>query len=878
MSDLTPEQAAGLEIAHAMVEAGIPVFVAARDSSGGRREFLYPKGWETIRPSHDWVNRWRPGMALCAVTGVVADVLDTDPRNGGAESRQGLVDAGMWPRVYGVVSTPGGGTHEWVHRTRVAKAVLAPGVDLQAGEDNGEGRGFVFLPPTERKAKGGPHDGQVVAYAWTEALDVDYLTDWGADGDESTEHIQWMVQNARARRTPAKVRTSVAGGAASTEDDDPFDTVFSTWTPESADRVIQGQITVVESARDGAINSTLGGAARLLGRFVAGGYLAQEEAETSLLDALARGGVHSDRWNLANGRDWTAATVIGAGLARGMEEPWEVMITQESEAAVEAQVARAEPGVKVAPARPAQAVPDLCVTTAADMTYWLQSALGSGSLSGFFLRSGAVVHTPRVDEAGYVPPREEGAENGPAQIQVVSAGQLAAKIQYAHRCYKIVRNKETKEDVEVPALFPLEAAKRSLDAPEAMVMLRTLAGVTHTPMVRRDGTMLATPGYDDASGFMFLPEAGVRALPVPEVPSAQDVERAVGLLDEMVAGFPWQTKDDKANYYGLLLTPLLRLMSPPSYKAFFIGAHQPGSGKTLLADVARILHGGVFRSDMPMDEKEIKSMTSTLLATTSAPVIQVDNVTGVLRSSYLAGVLTSDGEMTERELGKSSNLAFTNDRVWVFTGNNPSLGGDLVRRTITIMIDPNMANPETREFAIQDLKQWATDHRNELLHALMVMIRHWAASGARPAVRKQSDSFASWEATVGGILAACGVPGEFDLESGKRASAGGDDDGLAALLEHIWEGFGDKVWTVSELLVAEPDEFRASATEWLPTAVLDKLARSEAGGRKSLGRWLLNRVGRWVTTDEGVPLVIREAGKNRNKVAQWKVETNAPAR
>jgi hypothetical protein len=869
MSELTEAQQKGLAIAREMVEAGIPVFVASRNHGTGH-EFLLPKAWQETRPNPAVIDRWRPGMALCAVTGVVADVLDTDPRNGGEDSRQEIISSGMWPRVYGVVSTPGGGTHEYVHRTRVAKAVVAPGVDLQAGEDNGEGRGFVYLPPTERLAKGGPRDGQMVEYAWETPLDVPYLTDWTDEGDGTTDHLTWMVQNARARRTTVTRKSGTK--VTNPDDEDPFDTVWSVWTPESADRVINGQLASVQGAKDGTVNSILGGAARLLGRFVAGGYLEREAAEAMLLEALARGGVHSDSWNVANGRSWTAATVIGAGMAKGEEEPWEVMITQETEAGTE--VARDEPGVQPAPARVGQRVPDLCVTTAAEMTYWLQSALGSGSLSGFFRRTGQVVHTPRVDEAGYVPPADEHDQNGPAQIQAVSPGQLTAKIQYAHRCYKVVKDKESKEEREVPALFPLEAAKRAVDAPEAMAMLRSLAGVTHTPMVRRDGSILAAPGYDDGSAFLFLPGPGVKSLPVPEVPTAEDVESAVGLLDEMVAGFPWETKDDKANYYGMLLTPLLRLMAPPSYKAFFIGAHQPGSGKTLLADVARILHGGILRSEMPMDEPEIKKMTTSMLATTSAPVIHVDNVTGVLRSPTLAGLLTSNGELQDRELGSSRNLTFTNDRVWVFTGNNPSLGGDMVRRTITIMIDPNMANPETRSFAIQDLPGWVQERRNDILRALMVMIRHWVASGGRPAARQQSDSFATWESTVDGILQACGVTGEFDKQSGQRAAKGGDDDGLAALLEYIWTTRGDAKWTVGELLVAEPDEFRASAQEWLPTPILDKLARSEAGGRKSLGRWLLNRVGRWVTTEEGLPLVIREAGKNRNKVAQWCVESH----
>lgn len=869
--ELTPEQAAAIATAHAMVDAGIPVFVAARNSGPGP-EFLYPKMWETTKPNHETVDRWRPGMALCYVTGVVADVLDTDPRNGGAESRVDLTNAGVWPRAYGTVLTPGGGTHEWITRTHVAKASPAAGIDLQAGDDHGEGRGFVFGPPTVRRAKGGPNDGQDVEYRWEAEPDLDWLTDWHEDeGDGTQEALASLVRAGRARRTP--VKTKKGGQAAERDEDDPFDTVYSAWDEAAAQRVINGQLAAVEAARDGTINSALGGAARLIGRFVGGGFLTEDEAATQLLAALERGGVHSDKWNVANGRNWTAGTVIGAALAKGQEEPWEVMASAEPEFE---DAPRDEPGVQPVRA-PGAALPDLCITTTADMTYWLQSALGSGTLSGFFSRSGAVVHTPRINDLGYVPPRDEHDENGPIQIQAVSPGQLTAKIQYAHRCYKVVKDKEKDggQEREVSALFPLEAAKRAVDAPEAMVMLRALAGVTHTPMVRRDGSILDVPGYDSASGYLFLPGPGVNVPTVNPTPTQEEVAKAVNLLDEMVAGFPFVTKEDRVNYYGLLITPLLRMLAPPSYKAFFIGAHQPGSGKTLLADIVRILHGGILRSEMPGDEPEIKKMTTSLLATTSAPVVHIDNVTGVLRSATLAGLLTSSGELEDRELGKTGNVKFTNDRVWVFTGNNPSLGGDMVRRTITIMIDPNMANPERREFAIQDLPAWVEANRNRLLHALMVIIRHWVASGRRPAVRAQSDSFATWEAALGGMLESAGVPGMFDQESGQRAAMGGDDDGLAALLEHIHSGHGSNPWTVSQLLTAEPDEFRADAREWLPSLILDKLQRSEAGGRKSLGRWLMNRLGRWVTTDEGVSLVLREAGKDRNKVALWKVETRS---
>jgi hypothetical protein len=876
--DLSPDQAEAIQIAHDLVDLGVPIFSAYADTLKG--DFLYPEDWQSKRPAHAAVERWRPGMALAMVTGVVHDVIDVDPRNGGDEGWAELEAAGAVPLIWGEAATPSAGRHLLVARTHIRKTKPAKGIDLQAGDDRGEGRGFVFIAPTVRVSKHGPNEGQPVAYRWVSAPVAP------VDGpDEGMANLLAHVELAKKPRRPA---TRAAKATAPDDDADAFaDMGGDEWTPEAADRVIAGQIEAVTRAREGEVNSALGGAARLLGRFVAGGYLDEDEATQRLLDALDAGGVHSDRWNVANGKTWTAATVIGAGLANGGEEPWEVA-SESSPLSHSAQPShQAGPAGSVGvtqaashqgPASPSPAptaksggVPRLQITSAADMAYWLQSVLGSGQLSGYFLRNGQVVHTPRVDELGYVPAKVDEDENGPAQIQPVSAATLTAKIQYAFSCYAIKRDKETKEERESPALFPLEAARRATDAPEAMAMLRGLAGITHTPMVRADGSILEAPGYDPATRYLFLPGPGVKVAKVPEVPTPAEVEKAVALLDYMTAGFPWEGKDDRANYYGLLLTPLLRALAPPSYKAFFVGAHQPGSGKTLLADVARILHGGIFRSEFPQDEKEVKSMTTSLLATTSAPVVHIDNIGGVLRSSYLAGLLTARGEMQERELGKSSNLAFTNDRLWVFTGNNPSLGGDLVRRTIMVMIDPNMANPETRQFEIRDLPAWTEAHRNEILHALLTMVRAWVAAGRPLADRAQSDSFATWEATVAGILNVCGVPGEFDQMSGKKAAAGGDDDGLSQVLERIYEKHTDQDWTVQMVLEAGNDEWGIGDLDWLPSPVLDKMARSLASGKKTMGYWLRNRLGRWVSGSDGHSYVIREAGK-RHGSALWRIE------
>lgn len=741
------------------------------------------------------------------------------------------------PPTPAVARTPGGGEHHY-YREHDRHAVgndqdgkIAPHVDVR-----GLG-GFVIAPPsTDWRG----------AYEW-----IDGPPDW------STIPIvpDLVIERMKAKATP--LPAAAAAGA-----EDAFDSASGEerrFTEKEAEAFVLDAYRKLKATRQG-FNGAINNFAMACAHFPQ--WYPRERCARLMMKGLGT----PQGWAGPDAEDWK--TIESAYGATEAGKSW---VAVERTAAPTAAIDLGGGGK-----------PDLEVGSSADMTNWIEHALGVGTLSGYFLRGGAVTHTPRVDEAGYVAPRDgKDDDNGPAQMAAVTPGQMAAKIQFAHRCFKIVdvkdeAGKKTGEKKEVAALFPLEAARRAVDAPEALTGLRTLRGLTHTPMVRADGSVLATPGYDPSTGYLFLPGAGVDVAPVPETPSREELAEAVRRIEEVLTGFPWDSADDKANYYGLLLTPLLRLVCPPSYKLFGIGAHQPGSGKTLLADVARILHGGVLRSEMPEDEAEMKKVAASILGTTAAPVIHIDNITGVLRSGVLAGLLTAEGEIQERELGKSSNMTYRNDRVWVVTGNNLSLGGDLVRRTIIISIDPNMANPETRSFAIADLKGWVADHRNELLWALLVLVRHWVASGCPLSARRQSDSFASWEASVAGILAACGVPGAFDAESGKRAAAGGDDDGLAGVLERLWDRHAGRAWTVAEVLSGtySTDAFDSAAAEsrdWLPSSVLDKLSRSEAAGRKTMGWWLKNRIGRWVSGSDKRSYVIREAGTERH-VSMWKVE------
>jgi hypothetical protein len=855
LTDFTPAQQEAIDIAHELVELGAPIFVAARNHGDIGMEFHLPSEWQHWKPSHQAVDRWRPGMALGMVTGVVFDAIDIDPRNGG--NLADLADARAVPVTWGEQATPSAGRHLLITPTGLAKGKPTKGIDLQAGKANGEGRGFIYLAPTERVSKFGERAGQSVPYVWVERPVM--------PGEPDTGHANLVGLIGRSR--PVARVGSPAVKPAVAAPDDPFD-LAEDWTAAGAEAAMEQQLARVSAAREGEVNEVLGGAARLFGRFVAGGFVDEDEAATLLLEALEVGGVHSDEWNRANRKDWTAAGVIASAFANAQAEPWTVAPVAPS---APVRPAAAVPGVEVDTSVASGQWPRLLIESPAIMAYWLAQEVGQGRLAGFFSRGGQVVHTPQVSELGYVP-APDGGQNGPAEIRPVTQDTLAAKLQFLYACYKVKKGKGEEPDAEVPAMFPTAAAKAVVNAPEAATGLRPLLGITHTPMVRADGSILTEPGYDKASGYLFLPGPGVNVPAVPERPTLQEVQAAVALLGEMAEGFPFAGDDDRANYYGLLLTPLLRLVTPPSYKMFGIGAHQPGSGKSLLAETVALVHGAVTRAETPEDEAEWRKMTMSLLATTSAPVVVLDNVTGVLKSSTLAGLLTSSGEIQDRELGSSRMITTSNDRCWVVTGNNLSLGGDLVRRTITILIDPNMANPETRMgFKIQDLPSWVKVNRNRILQALLIMIRHWVGSGMPLEARKQSDGFATWERAVGGILAAASVPGRFDAESGKRAAAGGDDDGLATLLERLDNRFQSLSWSVADALKPEAGEMVLSDRDWLPAFVLDKLARSEASGRQSFGKWLRFRIGRWVTGSDGRAYVLREAGRSHS-TTMWQVE------
>lgn len=514
----------------------------------------------------------------------------------------------------------------------------------------------------------------------------------------------------------------------------------------------------------------------------------------------------------------------------------------------------------------------------------LTDLAGEGGLSWMFLRGNQVLRVVGLGEDGYIPPRRDSDDNGPATMTALTGRMLSTLMAGEFFVHVVVKkiNDDTGDEEEIPleCWFPTADADRALEVPDLMPGVRPLRGVTHAPLLRPSGGLLDTPGYDKATGFLYHPTGHVPA--VPAAPSPHEVRRATTLLRGLVSDFTWDGEHDEANFLGLLLTPLMRLVTPPPYKLGAIGAHQRGSGKSLLAKIIRTVHGGTLRS-WPTTEEEVGKQITGILTQTTAPVCQIDNVRGRVESGKLEALLTS-ATYSDRVLGTTNDTDMINDRLWVMTGNNMNLAGDLDRRVVWAVIDPGVERPEDRTgFTIPDLAGHVAEHRGEILAALLTWLTAWDAAG-RPAGLPTEDDYGRWVSAVRGVLTMAGVPGEFDHTESRRQEEDPTTAMFGGFLAAVEDVFSDGEWTVSELCQAMrvPREFQAVGHETtdaerlflaLPADLTGQLrpGQSPQTLATSLGYWLRNRKGAWF---DGRRVISTGKGKRGQR---WRVMSGGRA-
>lgn len=371
--------------------------------------------------------------------------------------------------------------------------------------------------------------------------------------------------------------------------------------------------------------------------------------------------------------------------------------------------------------------------------------------------------------------------------------------------------------------------------------LPVLHRIISTPVLRPNGTLLQTPGYDPATSLLLASNHHLD--PVPEAPSPEQVRAAREfLLGQFLRDFPWRGPADKANYLGLLVTPIIRPYTRALSPFAVIEATMPGSGKSILTGCVGLLVGQKVLGWAETD-KELRLQITSVLADQVGVVVWDNLEEGTeIKSPVLARLLT-EHTWTDRLLTTNTAATYANDRLWLATGNAVHIGGDMASRTVWVRLDPDCPHPEARTgFAIDQLDTWILQPANQarVLWHLLVLVLDWTNAGAPlaldvPAMRQ----FTRWAQQVGGFLEHHGVLGFLsNLDDSRELDA--DTEEWRAFLLHWHHIHGQARLTAKQLLDSGP-AWDSTLDPWegtFPTPTGKKPAMS-------LGKRLAGRADRW---------------------------------
>ena len=499
----------------------------------------------------------------------------------------------------------------------------------------------------------------------------------------------------------------------------------------------------------------------------------------------------------------------------------------------------------------------------------IAEAIDNRKLPDVYVSDGRVVHVEQVSGSAAA---EAGDDDSPlpvtaSAVNAPSLARLLAEHTYTYR----IKTAATKDGDGKPVTteYPEEAtpAAQLLGAALAGKTwpgLRPLHGIAGAPVLRPDGTLLQDPGYDEATGLYLASKIPLDK--VPAEPTARQVEAARAfLLDQFLHDFPWVDDADRANYVGVLATPILRRYQRSLTPFVVYTATMPGSGKTILTSGPGMLYGQRVLTWTHSDEELRKSITSVLAD--PAGTVVFDNLAegSVIDSPVLARLIT-DRTWADRLLGGNKTAVLANDRLWSATGNNLRLGGDMATRTVLIRLNPNMPHPEERTgFAIPGLDDWILRPTNQrwVLWNLLVLVVDWTHSGAPRLPGITMRQFTPWAEAVGGFLSHHGIKGFLgNVETVRDID---DEDATWTAFLGKWLTCLGTDWRTTRQVRLSADTPEFADDPWDGLFLTD--GRGKFPNEVSLGKRLTGHIDRYHGK-----YVLRSTKDPHSKVRLWRVE------
>lgn len=327
----------------------------------------------------------------------------------------------------------------------------------------------------------------------------------------------------------------------------------------------------------------------------------------------------------------------------------------------------------------------------------------------------------------------------------------------------------------------------------------SLLGFCDAPTVTTTGRLVHEPGYDVDSRLFLVhpPLIGSLGTVRPEA-----VAEASKYLFSLFDTFPFVTAADEAAALAMVLTTLVRRVLPAA-PINCVSASTPGTGKSLLVNAIATLAVGrsAAVAAIGKDQEELEKRVDAVLLKGDA-LCSFDNVDRAVKSDVLCQV-TTEAFKSVRILGLSRMVDAPTNVCWFMTGNNLTLLGDLVRRTLVCNLDAGMERPELRVFEREAIA-YVRERRRQGIRAALTIVKGYLDAGC-PAILVEGKplrsfgSFEVWDRLVRRPLMWAGWPDPLQSAEGMREQDhefGGMVDYLRALLEAS-EG---KAMTTAEIL------------------------------------------------------------------------------
>jgi hypothetical protein len=372
------------------------------------------------------------------------------------------------------------------------------------------------------------------------------------------------------------------------------------------------------------------------------------------------------------------------------------------------------------------------------------------------------------------PPCLFRTDAGPVRLEIVDDEPRINELtrdrlaQEVHRVAKFVM---CAPRIRKPQACPPQVVREMRATPFNAIPLPRLRQVARAPLIAdQSGKILTENGYDrDLGIFLWCSES----IPtVPSNPTAGDIERALGILMEPLADFPFVDEASRATAFAIQITPFVRPIIKGPTPLHLIEKATPGTGATLLTEalLTPAVGNTVERLTPPTSDHEWAYSLGAVLRRLPIAVV-IDNARDLV-APQLAKALTDD-VMLARVVGSSDTASIPVLCVWVGTGNNPTLHQEIARRALRCRLDAGSEQPWLgRTFKIPNLKEWLPQHRGEMIWAILTLIRSWFAAG-QPKGKKILGMFESYSQILGGILEHLGVL--YFLGDTALVSSDGDD-------------------------------------------------------------------------------------------------------